>query len=177
MNELIASLILSNASFYGVDPLLVASIIKVESNYNANAVGAIGERGLMQLRPEFFSISKEMLSEPAINIAFGVRHLKYKMEACKHLGKAAFTCYNTGGASGKKRTLAEATRSMYYVKVMKEHERLQWTALKLGMSSQLKGSIMGQQRVGVSSEQFSKMVKSKLKLGTRGRTSQLTRRK
>lgn len=42
----------SSAETYGLDPLLIAAIIRVESNYKENAVSAKGAVGIMQLMPE-----------------------------------------------------------------------------------------------------------------------------
>jgi soluble lytic murein transglycosylase-like protein len=69
----------------GIDPLLVAAIIKVESNWRANAIGTSGEVGLMQLRPEFHKDA---------SVKTGIEYLAYLRRRC---GKDAFvTCYNNG---------------------------------------------------------------------------------
>jgi len=49
--EPIASLIATYAEQYALDPALLQAIIKVESNFNADAVSSKGAIGLMQLMP------------------------------------------------------------------------------------------------------------------------------
>jgi soluble lytic murein transglycosylase-like protein len=67
-----------SAERYQVDPLLVESVIEVESDYNPFAVSSKGARGLMQLMPQTarrLSVADSFnLSE---NIDGGVRYLKY----------------------------------------------------------------------------------------------------
>lgn len=41
-----------NAEQYGLDPLLIAAIIRVESNYKLNAVSSKGAIGIMQIMPD-----------------------------------------------------------------------------------------------------------------------------
>lgn len=50
-SEPIASLIATYAEQYALDPALLQAIIKVESNFNADAVSSKGAIGLMQLMP------------------------------------------------------------------------------------------------------------------------------
>ncbi len=74
----ITDLVDQAARAHDVDPLLVHSMIKVESNYDAQAVSSKGAQGLMQLTPS----TAKMLGvrdsfDPQENIEGGVKYLKY----------------------------------------------------------------------------------------------------
>lgn len=85
----------------GIDPDLVHAVIKYESNYNTNAVGGVGEIGLMQIRPEYVPETKEQLRDPCTNLKRGIQILKTAKEFCKHkLEKTWINCYNVGVAGG-----------------------------------------------------------------------------
>jgi hypothetical protein len=69
------------AGRYRVDPLLVRSVIEVESNYNLFAVSPKGAQGLMQLMPgtaRRFAVKNSF--NPWQNIDGGVRYLKYLLD-------------------------------------------------------------------------------------------------
>lgn len=64
----------------GLPPEIADAVMRVESGYNAGAVGGVGERGLMQVLPSTaamlgFSGTAIELADPATNIGLGVRYL------------------------------------------------------------------------------------------------------
>ena len=77
--------LISSSKENGLDPVLVAALIRQESNFNPLATSPAGARGLMQLMPavgKTVADSKgigpwdpELLYQPAINIKLGTAHL------------------------------------------------------------------------------------------------------
>ncbi|MEP6962392.1 MAG: lytic transglycosylase domain-containing protein [Acidobacteriota bacterium] len=79
-----------------VDPLLVHSIIQVESNYNQYAVSPKGARGLMQLMPPTARDLGVIDSfDPRQNIEAGVRYLKHLKDLYPD-DRLALAAYNAG---------------------------------------------------------------------------------
>lgn len=78
-------LITQYAAEYGLDPLLVAAVVQVESKYRPDAVSAKGAIGLMQIMPEtgewiagqlkLDGFTPSDLSDPATNIRLGTWYL------------------------------------------------------------------------------------------------------
>ena len=69
------------AATQSLPPELVHSVIKVESNYNAQAVSPKGALGLMQLMPETarrFGVANAF--DPIDNIQGGAKYLKYLLD-------------------------------------------------------------------------------------------------
>ncbi len=95
------------AEQWGVDPLLVASIIRTESGWNADAISKAGAVGLMQLMPETAqeladrglvdpsAFSPQNLQDPATNIAYGTAYLAYCLQNTDGLDQA-IAAYNAG---------------------------------------------------------------------------------
>ena len=82
---------------HGIEPAIVAAVIKVESNWNANAKGKAGELGLMQLMPKTAKqLGVKDRSDPVDNVKGGIRYLA----ECKKLaGHKYLRCFN-GGPGG-----------------------------------------------------------------------------
>ena len=100
-----------------VDPLLVHSIIKVESNYNAHAVSNKGAQGLMQLTPgtaKMLGVSDSF--DPTQNIEAGVKYLKRLKDQFKGDERLALAAYNAGpGAVDKYKEVPPYAETRNYV--------------------------------------------------------------
>ncbi|MGJ5816572.1 lytic transglycosylase domain-containing protein [Paludibaculum fermentans] len=90
------------AKAHAVDPLLVHSVIRAESNYNPTAVSPKGAEGLMQLIPatarRFGALNSFDAEE---NITAGVKYLKYLQEMFKD-DRLALAAYNAGEGAVQK---------------------------------------------------------------------------
>ncbi|MCU1336834.1 MAG: MltE2 [Bryobacterales bacterium] len=85
-----------------VDPLLVHSIIQVESNYNPYAVSPKGAQGLMQLMPPTArDLGVRNSFDPRQNIEAGVRYLKYLQDMYQD-DRLALAAYNAGPGAVEK---------------------------------------------------------------------------
>jgi soluble lytic murein transglycosylase-like protein len=90
-------LVEATAKRYDVDPLLVHSVIQVESNYNPYAVSAKGAQGLMQLMPSTarrFGVKNTF--DVKQNIEGGVRYLKYLDSLFPNDRRLTIAAYNAG---------------------------------------------------------------------------------
>lgn len=58
------------AHIYGVDPALCECIVAAESDWNAGAVGALGEEGLFQILPTTWLFLRDKMDLPANASAF-----------------------------------------------------------------------------------------------------------
>lgn len=93
----IPDLVREAAHKYDLDPLLVHSVIQVESAYNPYAVSPKGAQGLMQLMPgtaRRFGVSNTF--DPRENIDGGVRYLKYLTTLFPNNTQLAVAAYNAG---------------------------------------------------------------------------------
>jgi soluble lytic murein transglycosylase-like protein len=99
----IPDLVEKTARKYDVDPLLVHSVIQVESNYNPYALSPKGARGLMQLMPgtaRRFGVRNTF--DVKDNIEGGVKYLRFLTDLFPYDTRLAVAAYNAGeGAVSK----------------------------------------------------------------------------
>ncbi|QTA37706.1 lytic transglycosylase domain-containing protein [Thermosipho ferrireducens] len=84
-----------------IDPLLIQSVMHVESNFRQEAISPLGAVGIMQIMPstakwinDFFGTDFDYLDTEG-NIALGILYLEYLLEKYENLDKALIS-YNTG---------------------------------------------------------------------------------
>lgn len=99
--------IVSESRKAGMDPALVAGLIRQESNFNPRATSPAGARGLMQVMPTvgqsiapaagITSWNPALLYDPGINIEIGIRHLAPLLRGQPNLPRS-LAAYNAGGS-------------------------------------------------------------------------------
>jgi len=129
------------AQRYEVDPLLVHSVIQVESNYNPYALSPAGARGVMQLMPgtaRRFEVANSW--DPFQNIAGGVRYLRYLLDTFNS-ERLAVAAYNAGeGAVWRYGNVPPYSETVRYVRQVGKKYGAARQAAQRAEASQVKAS-------------------------------------
>jgi soluble lytic murein transglycosylase len=96
----------SESAKNGLDPYLVASLIRQESEFNPSAISHANAYGLMQLLPSvgrqmareegLGSIEPRQLLDPVLNIRLGTRYLRQTLDRFGGVSEYALAAYNAG---------------------------------------------------------------------------------
>src|SRR3984893_12523926 len=116
--EEIDSSIVMAAARHNVDPNLVRAVVKVESNFNSNAVSRKGAMGLMQLMPSTArSLNDTNPLDRDQNVDAGVRHLKQLLENYGGDVNLTLAAYNAGaGAVARSSGVPHYAETQNYVR-------------------------------------------------------------
>jgi len=131
-NPQVRAMVEETAKNLDVSPLLVDSVIQVESNYNPYAISPKGAQGLMQLMPATarrFGVKDSF--DPQQNLEGGVRYLKFLQETFQD-DRLAVAAYNAGEkAVAKYRNVPPYRETVDYVaKVGQRYSQAKHAAAK-----------------------------------------------
>jgi soluble lytic murein transglycosylase len=100
-------LILANAEQHGLDPLLIAALIRQESTFSASARSSANALGLAQVLPSTgraiaralgrSDFTADDLLRPIVSVELGAHHLASQLTAFDGLTYPALAAYNAGG--------------------------------------------------------------------------------
>jgi len=93
----VADAVTGSSQRYHLDPDLVNSVIRAESNFNPRAVSSKGAQGLMQLMPQTSSVlGVHNAFDPETNVEAGTRYLRELLERYNFDLIKALAAYNAG---------------------------------------------------------------------------------
>jgi len=120
--------IISASRRRGYDPVFLLAVIKTESAFNPNAIGGVGEIGLMQIRPTTAQwITKKIgikwkgtqaLKDPAYNIQVGAAYFSYLKKKLDSNSAHYINAYNMGINNLRRLPADSKISHPYYSRIM-----------------------------------------------------------
>jgi soluble lytic murein transglycosylase len=130
----IARTIINESAKYKLDPVFVLAIIATESKFNPEAIGSVGEIGLMQIRPETAKWmaakmgmkwqGKESLKNPNTNIKISLAYMNYLRTKFISKPTRYVSAYNMGPLNVRRLIAKNVTPAEYNARVMKNYKAL-----------------------------------------------------
>jgi soluble lytic murein transglycosylase-like protein len=115
----------SAASAHGIDPDLIHAIVQEESGYDPQAVGAAGERGLMQLMPGTAQlVGCHRPFSPQDNLWGGTKYLTSLLREFRGNLRQAVAAYNCGPERVRNSQIPASTQG-YVRRVIARYEMAQ----------------------------------------------------
>ncbi len=127
----ITETIIKEAAKHGLDPYFVMAVISGESSFNPQAIGPVGEIGMMQIRPttgEWMAKKVKMkwngektLRDPIANIKLGTAYIAWLREKFDNHSQLYLAAYNMGARSVNKALAKNVWPKDYPKHVMKRY--------------------------------------------------------
>jgi soluble lytic murein transglycosylase len=122
------SSLLNISRMHAYDPIFLLAVIQTESSFNPNAVGTVGEVGLMQLKPETAEWicdknnivwrGANALKDPEYNLLLGSYYFQYLRRTLRSESYKYITAYNMGLSGLSKADEEKLKENNYFSKVI-----------------------------------------------------------
>ena len=111
------------AQKHGIDPALLAGLVKQESGFNPNAGSPAGARGLVQLMPGTAAgLGVTNVLDPLQSLDGGAKYLRQQLDAFGGDVTKALAAYNAGpGAVKRYGGVPPYAETQHYVRVVQEN--------------------------------------------------------
>lgn len=127
----ISRAIIAESAKHHLDPYFVMAVISGESSFNPDAIGPVGEIGMMQIRPTTGQwiakkakipwAGEESLRDPVTNIRIGTAYISYLREKFERQGQLYVAAYNMGATSVRRALNKNVRPKDYPIHVMKRY--------------------------------------------------------